>query len=270
MESNIEKRSTKQQLLRCIFLASIFVLPNLTGVAQSITIGEGSVDPNAVLNVTSSDQGLLIPRMTSGQRAAIGSPANGLMVYDTERKSFFYYNGREGWVEMRPVPAGTITMWYGDVATYFPGGIGVGRMKGWAIYGALAGRFVMGGALASIGGSGGAEFHELTWNEMPSHSHSVSDPGHSHGASLGSTAHAHTLTYRSSGTSATNAVADDGSNYTHSGDVSDVDYDVTTGDATYSASISPASAGITLASSGSGQAHDTRPPFLVLVYIVKL
>ncbi|SHF85347.1 hypothetical protein SAMN05444396_10274 [Flavobacterium segetis] len=57
-------------------------------------VGIGTVTPNAssVLDVTSTTQGMLTPRMTSVQRTAIVSPADGLMVYDTDLKSFFHYN----------------------------------------------------------------------------------------------------------------------------------------------------------------------------------
>lgn len=54
-----------------------------------------STDPvaSALLEMTSTSQGLLIPRMTTAQREAISSPADGLMVYDTDRRSVFIYDG---------------------------------------------------------------------------------------------------------------------------------------------------------------------------------
>ncbi len=57
-------------------------------------VGIGTVTPNAssVLDITSTTQGMLTPRMTTAQRAAIASPADGLMVYDTDLKAFHYYN----------------------------------------------------------------------------------------------------------------------------------------------------------------------------------
>ena len=57
-------------------------------------VGIGTVTPNAssVLDVTSTTQGMLTPRMTSVQRTAIVSPADGLIVYDTDLKSLFHYN----------------------------------------------------------------------------------------------------------------------------------------------------------------------------------
>ena len=47
---------------------------------------------SALLDITSTTKGLLIPRMTTVQRTAIASPAEGLQVYDTDAKSLYFYN----------------------------------------------------------------------------------------------------------------------------------------------------------------------------------
>ncbi|AUP81361.1 hypothetical protein C1H87_22625 [Flavivirga eckloniae] len=51
-------------------------------------VGIGTVTPNnsAILDVDSSDKGLLPPRMTNVQKNNIINPATGLMVYDTTNK----------------------------------------------------------------------------------------------------------------------------------------------------------------------------------------
>jgi hypothetical protein len=61
-------------------------------------VGIGTVTPNAssVLDITSTTQGMLT-RMTTAQRTAIASPADGLMVYDTDLKAFHYYNSSTTW-----------------------------------------------------------------------------------------------------------------------------------------------------------------------------
>ncbi|MFT3681644.1 MAG: hypothetical protein QM791_15340 [Ferruginibacter sp.] len=64
-----------------------------TSYAQSVGIGTNSPNASAQLDVTSTSKGLLIPRMTTAQRTAIASPANGLMVYDTNFNAFYFYNG---------------------------------------------------------------------------------------------------------------------------------------------------------------------------------
>jgi hypothetical protein len=45
---------------------------------------EASPSSSAIVNVASTTQGVLIPRMTKTQRDAISSPATGLMVYQTD------------------------------------------------------------------------------------------------------------------------------------------------------------------------------------------
>jgi hypothetical protein len=56
--------------------------------------GIGTTTPNASakLEIASTDKGLLIPRMTAAQRAAIVTPANGLLVYQTDSETGFYVN----------------------------------------------------------------------------------------------------------------------------------------------------------------------------------
>lgn len=56
--------------------------------------GIGTTAPNASakLEIASTDKGLLIPRMTSTQRGNITSPANGLLVYQTDGVVGFYVN----------------------------------------------------------------------------------------------------------------------------------------------------------------------------------
>jgi len=58
-----------------------------------VGIGTPFPDASSLLDVSSTTQGMLTPRMTSVQRAAIASPATGLLVYDTTANAFYFYNG---------------------------------------------------------------------------------------------------------------------------------------------------------------------------------
>jgi len=75
-------------------------------VAQGVAINEigATHDASAVLDVTSTTKGLLIPRMTATQLAAISSPATGLLVYQTDGTTGFYYNagtsGTPNWLQL--------------------------------------------------------------------------------------------------------------------------------------------------------------------------
>ncbi|KIC01268.1 hypothetical protein OA88_15045 [Flavobacterium sp. JRM] len=68
----------------------LFFVTQLT----SAQIGIGTVTPHAssILHIESTTQGLITPRMTSTQRIAIASPANGLLVFDTTVGNFYYYD----------------------------------------------------------------------------------------------------------------------------------------------------------------------------------
>lgn len=70
----------------------------LTGGTVSGSVGIGEVpDASAILDLGSTTQGFLLPRMTSTQRIAISSPATGLVVYDTTNNQWMGYNGTS-WV----------------------------------------------------------------------------------------------------------------------------------------------------------------------------
>jgi len=70
----------------------------LTG-AQFVLDDSGTVTPNAssILQANSTSKGFLPPRMTNAQRAAITSPAIGLMVYCTDAVEGIYVYKSTGW-----------------------------------------------------------------------------------------------------------------------------------------------------------------------------
>ncbi len=69
------------------------------GFAQiGISANGSSADASAMLDVASSDKGMLIPRMSSTDRENISNPATGLMVFDLTTNSFWFYNS--GWMEI--------------------------------------------------------------------------------------------------------------------------------------------------------------------------
>ena len=80
-------------------LLSITVLLS-TALASNAQVGVGTASPDAssVLEVQSTTQGMLTPRMTSTQREAISTPATGLIVYQTDGTAGFYYFTGSAWV----------------------------------------------------------------------------------------------------------------------------------------------------------------------------
>ncbi len=85
-------------------LLFILVLSMYNFQAQVAINNSGSApDPSAMLDIQSTDSGLLIPRMTASDRDNIASPATGLTVYVTDDNSFYYYDGTS-WVNLSTQP----------------------------------------------------------------------------------------------------------------------------------------------------------------------
>lgn len=84
------------------FVANCQVSVNATGEPP---------DNSAMLDVKSTDRGLLIPRMTSDQIESIKDPADGLLVYCTSTGKVYLFVGATGhWTEL-DFGSGTITPW---------------------------------------------------------------------------------------------------------------------------------------------------------------
>ncbi|MEM6699011.1 MAG: tail fiber protein, partial [Bacteroidota bacterium] len=67
---------------------------------SQVSINEDNTEPapSAMLDISSNDKGLLIPRMDSTSRNNITNPAEGLMVFDSTTNSFWYYI--TNWIEI--------------------------------------------------------------------------------------------------------------------------------------------------------------------------
>ncbi|MBI2560331.1 MAG: hypothetical protein HYW14_04275, partial [Planctomycetes bacterium] len=63
--------------------------------ANNGNFGVGTTSPaaTAILDLTSTTKGALLPRMTTAQQDAISNPATGLQIYNTDLNKFSYYNG---------------------------------------------------------------------------------------------------------------------------------------------------------------------------------
>ena len=65
----------------------------------AVGINNSTPDASAILDVTSTNKGLLPPRMTTAQRNAIASPAQGLIIFNTATKCFEVWSGAS-WISM--------------------------------------------------------------------------------------------------------------------------------------------------------------------------
>lgn len=94
---------------------------------QNVGIGTTTPASSAQLDISSTTKGLLIPRLTSAQRTAIASPANGLLVYDTNTNSFWFYKS-PAWVEISTgsVGANSWSVNGNDINNTNSGSVGIG------------------------------------------------------------------------------------------------------------------------------------------------
>ncbi|MEM9023049.1 MAG: hypothetical protein AAGB22_04870 [Bacteroidota bacterium] len=83
-----------------VFFALLFIGMAVQAQENGVAINENNLpaDSSAILDVSSTTQGMLVPRMTTAQRTAPGTaigdnPAEGLLVYDTDLNSFMVFNG---------------------------------------------------------------------------------------------------------------------------------------------------------------------------------
>lgn len=107
----------KIKLLLCFILYIIW--GNLYSQTLVITDDPAYIagHPSSVLDVKSSAKGFLAPRMLQSERSAILSPATGLLVYQTDGTSGFYYYTGVIWVIVAsgtfanylPLAGGTLT-----------------------------------------------------------------------------------------------------------------------------------------------------------------
>jgi len=81
-----------------LLVTSLLLSAGMT-FAQGVGINaDGSTpDNSAMLDIKSTDKGLLIPRITATQRTLIINPAPGLMVYQTDAPGGFYYYDGTAW-----------------------------------------------------------------------------------------------------------------------------------------------------------------------------
>ena len=180
-------------------LLFLFILFTSIIFAQ-VGIGTETPASSAILDITSTNKGILFPRMTSAQRNAIATPDIGLYIFDTDTKSPWFYNG--AWIN-------TAGANYGDIKS----GIQSGDHNGWIkLDGRLKSSLTSsqqaaattlsigtnlpnasnsylsqnGGTLGAV--SAGNNTVTLTTENLPSHNHSFSGTN----ANTSSESHSHT------------------------------------------------------------------------------
>ncbi|MBI4649322.1 MAG: hypothetical protein HY738_22670, partial [Bacteroidia bacterium] len=90
--------------IKILFIVVIILLlcTNIASYSQNVAITDDNgytADSSAMLDIKSLTKGMLVPRLTTIQRNAISNPATGLLVFDNDELSFFFYNGTE-WINL--------------------------------------------------------------------------------------------------------------------------------------------------------------------------
>ncbi len=83
-----------------VLIATCIAVSESTSAQNNVGIGTNAPDPSAIVDMSASDKGMLVPRMTSVQRTAIVNPAEALMVYDTDVECYFYFKLSTGWLNL--------------------------------------------------------------------------------------------------------------------------------------------------------------------------
>lgn len=77
-----------------LFFACCYAVP----LSAQVSIGVPNPDPSAMLDVSATNKGMLIPRLTTAQRNAIAAPATGLQIFNLDDKCTDLYDGTN-WIK---------------------------------------------------------------------------------------------------------------------------------------------------------------------------
>lgn len=90
------KKNTQLFILAGLMLV---VPPWISSGQVSINTSGAPPDNSAMLDIQSSSQGFLPPRLTTSERDAISNPAEGLIIYNKDKKLVEFFNGTE-WTQI--------------------------------------------------------------------------------------------------------------------------------------------------------------------------
>jgi hypothetical protein len=108
-----------------LLLVLLFIILQEKTIAQvGINASNAAPDPTAILDISSTTKGLLIPRMTSLERLTLGV-IEGLTVYDITTKDYWYHNGTT-WLNLATGPSSPWLVNGANIYCLNPGFVGIG------------------------------------------------------------------------------------------------------------------------------------------------
>lgn len=275
-------------------LIAVLLLACATSLHAQVGIGTNLPDASSKLDITATDKGLLIPRMTSGQRSGISSPATGLLVFQTDAPGGFYYYTGSDWTLLGRaddnVPSGTVMAFAGSTAPsgwVFCNGSAISRTTYSSLFSAI------GTAYGSGNGSTTFNIPDLRGrtvfgkdNMGGSTASRLTSAGGITGTTLGATggaqtkslstsempSHSHTYkdAYFAENTSGTGVLGGNGRYGTASSTDNDNSFFFRTSGNGHTSNSNNSGTNISTSSTGSGSTFSLVNPGIVLNYIIKL
>ena len=95
--------------LKTILLVITLIASYSLTAQVAINTDGTSANSSAMLDVKSDTAGILIPRMEQIKREAISNPATGLLVYQSDGTSGYYYYNGSNWIGITGIGAGAIS-----------------------------------------------------------------------------------------------------------------------------------------------------------------
>lgn len=119
VQLNHKKDKDMIKLKELVIIISSMVIMSAQMNGQNVGIGTNTFTPDnsALLELQSTNSGLLLPRMTTAQRDAISNPAQSLLIFNTTTKCFETYVGNVWYTVWCEFQCGTSTVTY-DGVTY--------------------------------------------------------------------------------------------------------------------------------------------------------
>ena len=90
--------------MKKILFFALLATSCLNTINAQVGIGTTNPSSKSILDISSTDKGVLLPRMTTANRIAIAPSAvvdKGLQVFDTDTNSIWFWNGT-GWMDTDP------------------------------------------------------------------------------------------------------------------------------------------------------------------------